>query len=207
MLAGYAAYRAIRLVDEYNLELTISLACATGTYTLAQALGVSGPIAVVIAGLLVGNHATEYAMSKMSRERIVTFWALVDEVLNTLLFLLIGLEVLAIERDHPIILAMLCAIPLALLVRLVSVAVPMMVLPARAIRDARVSRIGAIGVLTWGGLRGGISVALALSLPASPYRDGLLTVCYGLVVFTIVVQGLTMPWVVRRLLGAPGRAP
>jgi CPA1 family monovalent cation:H+ antiporter len=207
VLAGYAAYRAIRLVDEYNLELTISLACATGTYTLAQALGVSGPIAVVIAGLLVGNHATEYAMSKMSRERIVTFWALVDEVLNTLLFLLIGLEVLAIERDHPIILAMLCAIPLALLVRLVSVAVPLMVLPARAIRDARVSRIGAIGVLTWGGLRGGISVALALSLPASPYRDGLLTVCYGLVVFTIVVQGLTMPWVVRRLLGAPGRAP
>lgn len=207
VLAGYAAYRAIRLVDEYNLELTISLACATGTYTLAQALGVSGPIAVVIAGLLVGNHATEYAMSKMSRERIVTFWALVDEVLNTLLFLLIGLEVLAIERDHPIILAMLCAIPLALLVRLVSVAVPLMVLPARAIRDARVSRIGAIGVLTWGGLRGGISVALALSLPASPYRDGLLTVCYGLVVFTIVVQGLTMPWVVRRLLGALGRAP
>ncbi len=198
LLLGYVAYRAIDLVDDYNVELTISLACATVTYTLAQQLGVSGPLAVVMAGLLIGNHATEHAMTATSRDQIVTFWSLVDEVLNTLLFLLIGLEVLAVEDDRPVVLAMLCAIPLAFVVRLISVTAPM--LSMRVIRDTPVSRASAIGVLTWGGLRGGISVALALALPASPYRGALLTVCYGLVVFTIVVQGLTMPWVVRRLL-------
>lgn len=200
-IAGMIAYRAIDLVDDYTLELTISLACATGTYVLAHELGVSGPLAVVIAGLLVGNHATEYAMSDASREQVVAFWALVDEVLNTLLFLLIGLEVLAIERTHQLVLATLIAIPLAFAVRLVSVALPLRTMRLDAIPDAPVSQASAIGVLTWGGLRGGISVALALSLPPSPYRDALLTVCYGLVVFTIVVQGLTMPWVVRRLMG------
>jgi CPA1 family monovalent cation:H+ antiporter len=202
LLAGYAAYHAIQLSDDYNLELTISLACATVTYTLAQNVHVSGPIAVVIAGLLVGNHATEHAMSAASRDQIVNFWSLVDEVLNTLLFLLIGIEVLAIELDQPAVLAMLLAIPLAILVRLVCVTVPLTFLSSQQATGDQISRSGAIGILTWGGLRGGISVALALSLPASPYRDALLTVCYGLVVFTIVVQGLSMPWVVRRLMPA-----
>ena len=204
MLAGYIGYRAIHLVDDYNLELTMSLACATVTYTLAHELGVSGPLAVVVAGLVIGNRAIASgtphpdAMGDAAHSQIVTFWSLVDEVLNTLLFLLIGLEVLAVENDRPAVLAMLCAIPLAFVVRLVSVTAPLMSM--RKVQDAQVSRASAIGVLTWGGLRGGISVALALSLPPSAYRGPILTVCYGLVVFTIVVQGLTMPWVVRKLL-------
>ncbi len=199
-LAGVLAYRGIGLADDKNLELTISLACATVTYTLAQELGVSGPIAVVIAGLLVGNNATAEAISVEAREHIIGFWSLVDEILNTLLFLLIGLEVLAIERDTPIFLAILCAIPLACLVRLLSVGGPLMAVSVRAMPRGLTSRVRNVGVLTWGGLRGGISVALALSLPASAYRGSLLAVCYGLVVFTIIGQGLTMPWAVRRLL-------
>ena len=204
LLAGYIGYRAMQLADDYNLELTISLACATVTYTLAHELGVSGPLAVVIAGLMIGNHATASetsypnTMGDAAHSQIVTFWSLVDEVLNTLLFLLIGLEVLAVGKDRRAVLAMLCAIPLAFVVRMVSVTAPMMSM--RKVQGAQVSRASAIGVLTWGGLRGGISVALALSLPPSAYRAPLLTVCYGLVVFTIVVQGLTMPWVVRKLL-------
>lgn len=204
LLAGYIGYRASRMVDDDNLELTISLACATVTYTLAHELGVSGPLAVVVAGLMIGNHALPSGTARSTNKDdtanglVVTFWSLVDEVLNTLLFLLIGLEVLAVENDRPAVLAMLCAIPLAFVVRLLSVAAPLMSM--RAMAGAQVSRAGAIGVMTWGGLRGGVSVALALSLPPSPYRGPLLTVCYGLVVFTIVVQGLTMPWVVRKLL-------
>jgi CPA1 family monovalent cation:H+ antiporter len=139
-------------------------------------------------------------MSTASRDQIVNFWSLVDEVLNTLLFLLIGIEVLAIELDRLALLAMLLAIPLAIFVRMVCVTVPLTFLSERTTSGDQISRSSAIGILTWGGLRGGISVALALSLPASTYRGALLTVCYGLVVFTIVVQGLTMPWVIRRLI-------
>jgi CPA1 family monovalent cation:H+ antiporter len=201
LVAGYVAYLAMRAVNDAVLELTISLACAVATYALAQALGVSGPIAVVIAGLLIGNHATEHAMTDQARDKVMTFWTLVDEVLNTLLFLLLGLEVMAVGREYPVLLAMLSAIPLALLARLVSVALPMVALGQDLVAGAAVTRRNVIGVLTWGGLRGGISVALALSLPDSPYRDVILTVCYGLVVFTIIIQGLTMPAVVRRLMG------
>ncbi len=201
LVTGWIAYRAIRLVHDYTLEVTISLALVSCTYSLAQIAGVSGPIAVVTAGLLIGNHASEYARSKLSTGTIVTFWSVVDEVLNALLFLMIGLELLAIERQRVLLLATLAAIPLALLVRMVSVGAPLAFMSG-----ARVRRLRAVGVLGWGGLRGGVSVALALSLPPSPYRDALITVCYGLVVFTIIVQGLTMPWVmvhVLRILPAP----
>jgi CPA1 family monovalent cation:H+ antiporter len=199
--AGYLSYLAMSLVDDAVLELTVSLACAVGTYALAHAAGVSGPIAVVIAGLLIGNHATEHAMSANSRSQVLTFWTLIDEVLNTLLFLLIGLEILAISRDSVVLVAMLAAIVLVLLVRLVSVTLPMLVLRADLLPGAQVSTASIVAVLTWGGLRGGISVAMALSLPEGPYRDAILTVCYGVVVFSILVQGLSMPVLIRRLMG------
>ncbi len=202
IVTGWIAYRAIRLVHEYTLEVTISLALVGCTYSLAQVTGTSGPIAVVTAGLLIGNHASEYARSKVSTATIVTFWSLVDEVLNALLFLMIGLELLAIERQRVLLLATLVAIPLALLVRMISVGVPLMLMHMNGVR-----RLRTIGILGWGGLRGGVSVALALSLPPSPYREALLTVCYGLVVFTIVVQGLTMPWVMVHVFRMPPVSP
>jgi len=195
-VTGYLAYLLMRRIDDYQLELTISLALATATYSLAATLGMSGPIAVVMAGLLIGNHATRYAMSETTRERLTTFWSLIDELLNVLLFLLIGFEVLAVEFDRVNLIAAAVAIPLALIVRLVSVVAPTAFLDIRS-----ANKLGGIAVLTWGGLRGGISVALALSLPATPFRGEILTVCYAVVVFTIVVQGLTMPHVIRLFYG------
>jgi len=195
-VTGYLAYLLMRRIDDYQLELTISLALATATYSLAAALGMSGPIAVVMAGLLIGNHATRYAMSDTTRERLTTFWSLIDELLNVLLFLLIGFEVLAVEFDRVNLIAAAVAIPLALVVRLVSVVAPTAFLDIRS-----ANKLGGIAVLTWGGLRGGISVALALSLPPTPFRGEILTVCYAVVVFTIVVQGLTMPHVIRLFYG------
>jgi CPA1 family monovalent cation:H+ antiporter len=197
-VTGYVTYLLMRRIDDYHLELMISLALATATYSLAAALQMSGPIAVVMAGLLIGNHATRYAMSDMTREHITTFWALIDELLNVLLFLLIGFEILAVEFDSVNLVAAAAAIPLALVVRLLSVVIPTSFLNIRS-----ANKLGGIAVLTWGGLRGGISVALALSLPATPFRGELLTVCYAVVVFTVVVQGLTMPWIIRRFYGEP----
>lgn len=195
-ILGYVAYRAMRLVDEYNLELTISLALVTGTYSLAHALGVSGPIAVVVAGLLIGSHATRHAMSETTRVQITTFWELMDELLNALLFLSLGFTLLAIEPVRAPYGLIVGSVVLAVVVRLVSVAIPLTVLHLRRLPTRQ-----GIAVLTWGGLRGGISVALALTLPDSPYRTELLAICYAVVVFTIVAQGLSMPWLVRRLYG------
>ncbi len=196
LVTGYIAYRAMRLVDEYNLELTISLALVTATYSAAQWLTVSGPIAVVVAGLLIGNRATRLAMSELTRTNLTMFWALVDELLNALLFLLIGLEILSVQLDRIYPTAMAASIVLAVVVRFISVAIPTVLLNLRRLPKAR-----GIAVLTWGGLRGGISVALALSLPEFPWRDQLLMVCYTVVVFTIIVQGLTMPRLITRLYG------
>lgn len=192
-VTGWIALRMMRRVDEYNLELTISLALATGTYSLAETLGMSGPIAVVVAGLFMGSEQGRSAMSETTQRHVLTFWSLIDEILNTILFLLIGLEIVGIgfrERD---LAAAALAIPLALGVRGVSVFLPTILLNFH-----RPNKLGALAVLTWGGLRGGISVALALSLPASSPRSELLTVCYAIVVFNIIIQGLTIERVATR---------
>ena len=208
LATGWLAFTMMRAVDEYNLELTISLALATGSYALAGPLGVSGPIAVVVAGLLTGHHGTRHAMSELTRRHLLTFWALADELLNALLFLLIGFAVLAIPLGAIALGATAAAVPLSLLVRGVSVVVPTWLLHLHT-----PNRWRAAGVLTWGGLRGGISVALALSLPEGPFRGALLAACYAVVVFSVVVQGLSMPWVIARLyrgageVAAVGRRP
>ena len=201
LATGWVALRMMRHVDEYNLELIISLALATGTYSLANALHLSGPIAVVMAGLAMGSDAARNVMSEITHHHVTTFWSLVDELLNTLLFLLIGLEVMSVPLGGLDLAAGGIAIGLALMAgRMVSI-----VVPATLLRLRDVMAPHALAVLTWGGLRGGISVALALSLPAGAPRAHLLPVCYAVVVFTIIVQGLTMPRLVRGFSGEPER--
>ncbi len=196
---GYIAYRALRLADDPALELTITLALVTVTYAVAAALHVSGPLAVVVAGLLTGHRATRFAMTDRSREQVLLFWNMMDELLNAILFLLMGFALLSVEISRTLLLQAAAGIVLAFVSRLVSVAVPTTLVHLR-----QAPKMRGIAVLTWGGLRGGISVALVLSLEPSPYRGTLLAVCYGVVVFTIIVQGLSMPLLVRRLY--PGKA-
>jgi Na+:H+ antiporter len=190
--AGYLAYRLLKQVDQYQVEVLITLALVTGGYALADALHLSGPIAMVVAGLLIGNHGRAFAMSDTTREHLDTFWELVDEILNAVLFVLIGLEVLLVSFAGAYVVAGLLCIPLVLGARFVSVG-----LPVGLLRLRRQFSPNAVKVMTWGGLRGGISVAMALSLPAGAERDVLLTATYAVVVFSILVQGLT----VGRLFG------
>ena len=192
LATGYVAFRAMRAIDEYNLEVLITLALVMGTYAVALQLHLSGPIAMVVAGLFIGNRGTRLAMSESTRDHVQTFWSLVDEILNSLLFLAIGFEVFALTLTPAMLSVAAVAVPLVLAARFISVSVPLLTL-----RLWHEFTPGAIPVLTWGGLRGGISVALALSLPLSPVRDLILAATYGVVVFSIVVQGLTIERVVR----------
>ncbi|WP_159014861.1 sodium:proton antiporter [Acidisoma sp. S159] len=193
LISGWLTVQVMRLVDDAHVELTISLALATGTFSLANALGMSGPIAVVVAGLTLGSRRGLAAISQTGRKELTAFWSVIDEVLNTLLFLLIGFEVVAIAFHMFHIAAALLAIPLSVIVRAISVFLATLLTRLRGADRGR-----ALVVLTWGGLRGGISVALALGLPPGHERATLLAVCYGVVVFTIVVQGLTIERVARR---------
>ena len=197
LAAGAVAFWALRSIDEYNLEVIITLALVTVTYEVAHMLHTSGLIAVVVSGLLIGNHGTRLAMSGTTREHLTNFWTLLDEILNAVLFLLIGLEVIIISTTPSLMWVSLIAIPLVLGARFVAVAVPIGVFGL--FRDFTK---GAIPVLTWGGLRGGISVALALSLPNGDEKDAIVTVCYTVVVFSILVQGMTIGKLVQRVVPA-----
>ena len=190
--AGYIAYRAMRAIDQHSLEVLITLALVMGTYSVASRLHMSGPLAVVVAGLFIGNHGKRFAMSESTRRHIDTFWTLLDEVLNSVLFLAIGFEVVAISLTGQVVGASIIAILVVLFARFLAVALPITILKFR-----EQFTTGAIPVLTWGGLRGGISVALALALPPTPEKQIILAVTYVVVVFSIVVQGLTVERVVR----------
>ena len=192
--AGGLTYWMLKSVDNYQVEILLTLALVTGGYTLAEALHLSAPIAIVVAGLLIGNHGRVLAMSGKTREHLDTFWELVDEILNAVLFVLIGLEVLVLVFIQEYLLAGLLAIPIVLLARFITVGVPITIM--RRFRDFTPK---AIQILTWGGLRGGISVALALSLPAGEMRDTLVAVTYAVVIFSILVQGLTIGPLIRSI--------
>lgn len=194
---GYLAYRMLKSIDQHHVEILITLALVMGCYSLADGLHTSGPIAVVVAGLMIGNHGRRFAMSDRTREYLDTFWEVVDEFLNAVLFVLIGLEVLALSFDNRYLFAGLFVIPLVLLARFISVSTPVLIF-----RFFREFTQRATLILTWGGLRGGISVAMALSLPASGYRDAIITMTYIVVVFSILVQGLTIARVVQTVPAA-----
>ena len=195
IVAGYIAYLAMRSIDEHNLEVLITLALVLCTYSIALHLHLSGPIAVVIAGLFIGNHGAKFAMSEKTRTHVFQFWEINDEILNSVLFLLIGLEVLVVSFQPEIAGPALVAIPVVLAARFISVSIPIMLLKIRGQFSD-----GAITILTWGGLRGGISVALALSLPDNAYKAPILAVTYAVVVFSIIFQGLTMKALVGRFV-------
>jgi CPA1 family monovalent cation:H+ antiporter len=202
LILGAVAYWMLSRVDNYSVEVLITLALVMGGYSLALAIHTSGPIAMVVAGLLIGNHGRRLAMSERTRGHLDTFWELIDEILNTVLFVLIGLEVLILAFSGKTAIAAVLAIPMVLLVRLVCVGVPV-----RLLAMSRAFSPGVVKVLTWGGLRGGISVALALSIPPGPERDVILPVTYTVVVFSILVQGLTLGRVIAAASGTPSPAP
>jgi CPA1 family monovalent cation:H+ antiporter len=193
-----ATFRAIRFTHDDFLRLTISLALVLSAYRGAVVLGISGPVAVVTAGLVFNYTLARAPPEEHSRASLSGFWSLIDDLLNTLLYLFVGFELLAINLSWRALSAIVVAVPLALLARLTSVGAPMLVLRLRTPTPTR-----ALGILTWAGLRGGVSIALALLLPPSAYRDLLLAICFGVVIFTVVVQGPLLPRVVTALNGPP----
>ncbi|WCT74511.1 sodium:proton antiporter [Sphingomonas naphthae] len=194
LVIGWIAFRAMRSIDDYKVEVLISLAVVMGGYAIARPLHASGPVAMAVAGLIIGNAGVAHAMSDTTRDYLHKFWDLIDDILNTVLFLLIGLEVVTIPGDLRLLVLGVAAIPLALLARAISV-----VLPLRAIRPRYHYGPVAPVTLIWGGLRGGISIALALGLPEGPQRSVILAATYVVVLFSVIVQGGTIKRVLEHL--------
>ena len=198
LVLGWLTFRIMRRIDDYSLEVLLTLGLAFGGYELAVALHVSAPIMAVCAGLLIGDVGTARGMSEETRRYVEAFWKLIDEILNAVLFLMIGFEVFALAFAEDTLLTGVAAILLALLARLAAVAVPIGLL-----RPFRNFNSGVVRIMTWGGLKGGISVALALSIPESEWKPLILTSTYIVVIFSIIVQGLT----VAKLANRVGRHP
>jgi len=193
LVLGYVTFRLLKTVDCYQVGVLLSLATVTGGYALANKLDVSGPLAMVVAGLIIGNHGRTLAMSETTRQYVDMFWELIDEILNATLFVLIGMEVVLVLFSANLLVAGGIAIGVTLLARLLTAG-----LPVAALRRVFKLPPGAWKVLTWGGLRGGVSVALALSLPAGQERDTVVALTYCVVVFSILVQGLSIGHLTRK---------
>lgn len=200
LISGFIAFWLLRQIDDYVLEVLITLALVTGAYSIALHLHLSGPIAMVIAGLLIGNQGTSLAMSETTRMHVETFWELVDEILNSVLFLLIGLKIVFLlqhssyEIAYPLLIGLFVAITLlSLFARFLAIALPVQIKSLNSEVDP-----GTVPILTWAGIRGGVSVALALSLPSSSESELLLFVTYLVVLFSVAIQGLTIENVIKR---------
>jgi len=201
-LLGYIGYYALRSIDDYKVEVLVTLAIVAGGYFIAGHLNVSGPLAMVVAGIITGNKVKDEVLSKISRDYLGKFWELIDEMLNAILFLLIGLEMLVIKINLTVMFIGVISIAVCLLARWVSVFFPILLLRFKIKFEKH-----AVAILTWGGLRGGLSVALALSLSPEMHRDDFVLITYIIVVFSILVQGLTIGTVTRRLLKATDARP
>lgn len=205
MLWGFAigsvAYLMLRSINNYQVEILITLAVVTAGYRLASHWHLSGPLAMVVAGLMIGNQGRKFAMSDKTRGHLDTFWELVDEILNAVLFLLIGLELFVLELSGQALAVGALLIVVVLAARFLAVSLPVFLL-----RPKRTFTPGVVRILTWGGLRGGISVALALGIPRAAehadYRDVILVATYVIVVFSIAVQGLTLKSLVAKVVKA-----
>lgn len=198
-VCGWLVLRMLKRVDNYQVEILLTLALVSGGSTAAAGLHLSAPIAIVVAGLMIGNHGRRDAMSNTTVQHLDTFWELIDEILNAVLFLIIGLEVMVLNLDLQLWIAGLVMAFMVLLARTISVGIPVTILR----RFGRDFHPHAVKILTWGGLRGGISVALALSIPAGPERDLIVAVTYVIVVFSILVQGLTIGKLVKATAEKP----
>ena len=194
VVIGLFVNRVLHSIDDYRVEVLITLATVVGGYALARELHTSGPLAMVAVGLLIGNQGRLQSMSEITRKRVDLFWQMLDEILNSVLFVLIGLEFAAIEYPPGAWKAAVLVVILSLLARFLVVGLPVLVWP-----DWFRLPAGSAWLLTWSGVRGGISVALALSLPPGPHREIVQMLTYSVVVFTILVQGLTVGRLVRSL--------
>ena len=199
---GLASCRLIRTIDDYKVEAMITLALVTGGYALAQWLDVSGPLCMVVAGLLVGNIGRNTAMSATTRRHLDSFWELIDEILNAVLFFVIGLEIMIVPLSPVTFLLGILAIATVLAGRLISVFIPITLL-----RFTRNFERGTIRLLVWGGLRGGLSIAMALTLPAGPQKSVILTLTYLVVLFSVLIQGLTFKRFVQFIMGQQTLSP
>ncbi len=193
-LLGYLGFIILRSIDNYKVETLITIAIVMGGYALADLLHISGPLAMVMAGLIIGNSGKKLAMSATTRDYLDKFWELVDEILNAILFLLIGFEILVVKINSILLLVGVATIVIVLIARFISVALPVSILGYRKTFEKNT-----IPILTWGGLRGGLSVALALSLPEHMHREQFVSITYIVVIFSIIVQGLTIGKFARKL--------
>jgi CPA1 family monovalent cation:H+ antiporter len=195
IILGYAGFYLLRSIDHYQVEVLITLAMVMGGYLLASIIHVSGPLAMVVAGIITGNKGMEQAVSDVTRDYLKKFWELIDEILNAILFILIGFEILIVTLGGDLLWVSIMAIPVVLFARWISVSIPILSLSFKKAFEKN-----SIAILTWGGLRGGISVALALSLPGYMHREEFLSITYVVVIFSILVQGLTIGKVARQLV-------
>ena len=201
LMAGAAVYQLLKRVDNYQTEVLLTLALALGGYALADAVGTSGPIAAVVAGILIGNHGRAFAVSDHTRHHLDNFWELVDELLNAVLFLLVGLVTLNLHAGRWVWAAMAAAVVVVLAARVASVAASAAVTHVPPWRGSPLRR-HTVAILTWGGLRGGLAIAMALSLPSGRVHDLIVPATYAVVVFSVLVQGTTLRPMFKRFLPA-----
>ncbi len=194
LVLGYLGYRMMKAIDHYQTEVLISLAMVMGGYSLANYLHFSGPLAMVIAGLFIGNHGVELAMSDITKDYVHKFWEMIDEILNAVLFVLIGLELILIPFQTSYLIIGLVTTVLVLLVRYFTLAVP-----SKLLKFDKTFAPNALLIMTWGGLRGGISIALALSLTPIMEKEIIVAITYIVVLFSLIIQGLTIEKLVTRL--------